>query len=81
MFNEDGQLVETGGDDVYSASPALLAVAAKFLKDNQITCDAKLDSNMGKLEDALANKQKHSRLNSGERAARQLEQSNDGTGG
>ena len=57
------------GEMEYSASPATIATAIKFLKDNQITCDIKVDKNMGNLAEALANKQRHSRLNDGARAA------------
>lgn len=57
------------GEMAYSASPATLATAIKFLKDNSITCDIKVDKNMGNLADALAKKQKHSRLNDGAQAA------------
>lgn len=57
------------GEMEYSASPATLATAIKFLKDNSITCDIRVDKNMGNLADALAKKQKHSRLNDGAKAA------------
>lgn len=61
-IDEYGEVVKTG-ELRYTASPALLASAAKFLKDNSITSDIKVDTNMSKLEEALAKKQKHSRLN------------------
>lgn len=57
------------GELEYSASPATIATAIKFLKDNQITCDIKVDTNMGNLAEALGKKQRHSRLNDGARAA------------
>ena len=60
-FDEEGNLVETG-DTVYSASPATIAAAIKFLKDNNITCDIEVDKGMNSLKEALAAKQKHSRL-------------------
>jgi len=69
-FDDDGNQVETG-ETVYSASPALIATAIKFLKDNQITCDIAQDENMGNLKEALRNKTKHSRLSSGQAAAQQ----------
>jgi hypothetical protein len=47
---------------VKTATPALLATAARFLKDNDITCDMGQDENMGGLRDALSKKQKKSRL-------------------
>lgn len=43
------------------APPAVLAVAAKFLKDNSITCAIEADENLGKLEDIFAGKQKKGR--------------------
>lgn len=57
------------GEMQYTASPALLAAAMKFLKDNDITCDIKVEKNMTKLADALAQKQQHSRLSDGGAAA------------
>lgn len=68
VFDEDGLEVGTG-NMVYSASPALLATAIKFLKDNQITADAEVDANMNNLREALAKKQKHSRLKDAKSAA------------
>lgn len=61
VINLDGE-VEGTGEMLYNASPALLAAAMKFLKDNSITADITLDENMGNLAEALAKKQKHSRL-------------------
>lgn len=61
VFDEEGNLAETGGM-VYTASPATIAAAIKFLKDNNITCDIEVDKGMNSLKDALAAKQKHSRL-------------------
>ena len=46
---------------VSTASPAMLAVAAKFLKDNNVTCSVEEDSNLGRLEDILLEKQKKGR--------------------
>lgn len=57
------------GEKQFSASPATLATAIKFLKDNQITCDIRIDKNMNNLADALAKKQRHSRLEGGDKAA------------
>lgn len=57
----DPELEGTGADgsaEVYSASPALLAAAMKFLKDNDITCDIKTNDNMSSLQETLAKKQK-----------------------
>jgi len=54
---EDGEHQE-----MFTASPALLAVAAKFLKDNDITCSVDDDSNLGRLDEILSGKQKQGRL-------------------
>ena len=70
-FNADGELVPTG-DMVFSASPALLATAIKFLKDNSITCDIEVNQNMTNLKETLSNKQKHSRLASATSAAQNM---------
>ena len=67
-FDDDGKTVSTGEME-YSASPATLATAIKFLKDNQITCDIKVDKNMSNLADALGKKQRHSRLQEGAKDA------------
>jgi hypothetical protein len=66
-LDEEGMPYGTG-EMTYSASPATLATAIKFLKDNQITCDIKVDTNMGNLDAALKKKEKHSRV-SGKNAA------------
>ena len=55
--NEEGEVVTN-----YTASPALLAVAAKFLKDNEITCAIEDDVNLDELNTLLSNKQKKGRL-------------------
>lgn len=68
VFNEDGEEVGTG-EMVYTAAPATIAAAIKFLKDNQITCDIETDENMNNLRDTLAKKQKHSRLTNAKEAA------------
>lgn len=60
-INEDGELENTG-QEVFTASPATIAAAIKFLKDNQISCDVEQDENMSNLREALAKKQKRSRL-------------------
>lgn len=43
-----------------SISPALLAQAIKFLKDNSITSTPEEDENLESLRDTLKNKSKHS---------------------
>ena len=67
-FDANGECVETGGE-VYTAPPATIAAAIKFLKDNQITCDVETNENMNNLRETLANKQRHSRLMDGKQAA------------
>jgi len=53
---------EAGEDkETFTASPALLAVAAKFLKDNNISCSVEDDSNLGRLQDIIDKKQKRGR--------------------
>ena len=61
IFDGEGEAVATGLM-VKTATPALLATAARFLKDNDITCDVEQDENMGSLREALGRKQKKSRL-------------------
>ena len=60
-FNDEGEMVPNG-EMQYSASPAVIAAAIKFLKDNDITADAEQDENLSNLRDVLAKKQKHSRV-------------------
>lgn len=60
-FDGEGETVGTGLM-IKTATPALLATAARFLKDNDITCDVEQDENMSGLKDLLSNKQRHSRL-------------------
>lgn len=60
-YNEDGVLIGTG-KTVRSASPATVAAAIKFLKDNSITSDIDKDENLSNLAERLGNKQKRSRL-------------------
>lgn len=70
IVNLDGE-VEGTGEMLYSCASATMATAIKFLKDNSITCDVELDKNMNGLADALAAKQKHSRLKDANKAARE----------
>lgn len=60
-FDSEGNEVPTGVM-VYTASPATIAAAIKFLKDNSVTADIEQNENLNSLRDALANKQKRSRL-------------------
>lgn len=68
-FDVDG-IEQPTGETFFSASPALLATAAKFLKDNSITADIQADTNLGELEEALAKKQKRSRMTPEQAAGR-----------
>lgn len=67
-FDDDGNEVGTG-EMRYTAAPATIAAAIKFLKDNQITCDVETDENMNNLREALSKKQKRSRLGDAKQAA------------
>lgn len=60
-YDADGNAIPTG-NMMYTASPATIAVAVKFLKDNSITADMEQNENLNSLRDVLANKQKRSRL-------------------
>jgi hypothetical protein len=68
-FDEDGAMV-TLDEMVYTASPAVVSAAIKFLKDNQISADIETNEDLSNLKDVLAKKQKHSR--SAAEAAEQL---------
>ncbi len=68
VFNAEGE-EEATGEHIYTAPPATIAAAIKFLKDNQITCDIEQDENMGNLRDVLSKKQKKSRLSDAKSAA------------
>ena len=66
-FDMEGN--ELKGEMLYTATPATIAAAIKFLKDNQITCDVEVDENMNNLRESLAKKQRHSRLKDAGKAA------------
>tara|TARA_R110002096_G_scaffold142061_11_gene297164 strand:+ start:8076 stop:8384 length:309 start_codon:yes stop_codon:yes gene_type:complete len=68
-FDGEGETVGTGMM-IKTATPALLATAARFLKDNDITCDVEQDENMSGLKDLLSNKQRHSRLKDASKEAK-----------
>lgn len=70
ILNMDGE-EESTGKAIYTAAPATIAAAIKFLKDNQITCDIEVDENMNNLRESLAKKQRHSRLKDAGEAALQ----------
>jgi hypothetical protein len=71
-FDEDGN-PEHSDVMVRSASPATLAAAIKFLKDNSITCEIGENTNMNNLRSELAKKQKRSRMTDATIAAQQLQ--------
>ena len=50
------------------ASASHLAVAAKFLKDNNITCTPATDNALGALEAEMAKRRKGAKLNAAEKA-------------
>ena len=68
LFDGEGNEVHTG-NVLYTAPPAVLAAAIKFLKDNAIVCDAEVNEDMNNLRESLKNKQRHSRLKEGGKAA------------
>ena len=55
-FDEKGNVIE--GAESYSATPALLTVAARFLKDNNITCTIEDSKGLSTLNDELAERKK-----------------------
>lgn len=68
IFEVDGST--SLGAEKRTATPALLAAAGKFLKDNNIEADKEAVDNIGQLRDALANKTRHSRLGNAADAAK-----------
>lgn len=52
--DEDGNVIR----EYYSATPALLTVAARFLKDNNITCSVEDSKGLSELTDELASRRK-----------------------
>lgn len=52
--------VEVSGDTL-PPSAAILTVAAKFLKDNNITCEPSVDNELGELERLMVEKQRNLR--------------------
>jgi len=50
------------GKEHYTASPALLTVCARFLKDNEITCEVGDSSKMNELKEQLKDRKKGKRL-------------------
>lgn len=68
-YDDDGCIIKTGVMKP-SVTPAMMAQAVKFLKDNDITCDAEHDDNLNNLRDVLKAKNKRSSLGSPLEAAR-----------
>lgn len=71
VYDENGVETKTG-QLVYTASPATLAIAAKFLKDNDITVDVEVSTNMSGIREELSKKQRQSRLMSAQGAAHEF---------
>lgn len=57
-------IVVNGEEIEISTSPAMVAQAIKFLKDNNISSTPEEDENLKSLEETLKHKAKHSRLTS-----------------
>ena len=59
-------VIEETGDGkrqvIYAATPALLTVVGRFLKDNEITVESDDDETQGELKQQLAARKKRSRL-------------------
>ena len=62
-FDLEGNEVPTG-KTIFTASPATMAAAIKFLKDNEIKRDEEVKMGANELREALQQKQKHSRIQS-----------------
>lgn len=58
-FDADGNQIVTGVER-YTATPALLGVIEKFLKNNNIQTDISTNENTQTLQDAMKRKKKHS---------------------
>jgi len=67
-INLKGEIEETG-KMVYMASPATIATAVKFLKDNEIVCDIDNNTGMQELRETLSKKQLRSRSGDAKDAA------------
>lgn len=67
MLDEDGQPIFT---EEFATSPQMLAVAVKFLKDNEITAQAEQSEAVANLEDEVAKRREQNK----DRAARIKEQ-------
>lgn len=63
LAEQVAEYAEEDGEKVYTATPALLTVAARFLKDNDITCGIEDSSSMSDLKEELANRKRRSKLN------------------
>ena len=59
VLDEEGK--ETN-EKYYTASPALLTVAARFLKDNNITCVVEDSKSLSQLKDKLAQRKKRGKV-------------------
>lgn len=68
-WDDGGNEVRTGKMK-YTAAPATLAAAIKFLKDNNVTCDIEGNTDINDLKSALERKQLRSERPSPQEAAR-----------
>jgi ribosomal protein L21 len=55
--DENGKIISS--KELFTATPALLTVAARFLKDNEITCEVGQSKKTSKLKDRLAERKKN----------------------
>ncbi len=73
-FNKEGEEVITG-EKRYTATPALLSVIEKFLKNNSILTDISTNENTKTLQEAMSRKKKRSdRLPTGEKVTALMQQ-------
>ena len=64
LTKKDTMMIDGEEIDVSSPSPAMVAQAIKFLKDNNISSTVEDDVNLNELSEILAKKTKHSHLKS-----------------
>ena len=73
-FNAEGEAVPSG-EQQYTASPALLGVIERFLKNNNILTDISTNENTATLQEAMGRKTKRSdRLPKGDKIVQLMEQ-------
>ena len=62
LTKKDTMLIDGEEVDISSPSPAMVAQAIKFLKDNDISSTVEDDINLNELSEILKKKSKHSKL-------------------